>query len=186
MASPSRTSPVMRRLFGAIRPTAEPASTMAAGSTIPRSVGVSPPPHTAPACRQPSANPSTRLCARCPVGEPAGIARPRRAWRRTPAARRRSRGRSRWWPRYRCRSRDRSTGPSPPGRRRPRGSWCPAPPRRARDSGRRPRSGRRSRRAPPRARASRAPPARRAVVRAACWQARLNASSCSYRTPESS
>ena len=35
-------------------------------STIPRSVGVSPPPHTAPAARHPSANPRARSAAAVP------------------------------------------------------------------------------------------------------------------------
>ena len=37
---------------------------MASGSTIPPSVGVSPPPHTAPASRQPSAKPATSAFVR--------------------------------------------------------------------------------------------------------------------------
>ena len=54
----------MRRDFGSIFPTAEPASTIASALTIPRKVGVSPPPHTAPALRQPAAQPSTSACIR--------------------------------------------------------------------------------------------------------------------------
>lgn len=50
----------MRSDLGWILPMAEPARTMVCGSTMPRRVGVSPPPQTAPACLQPSAKPETR------------------------------------------------------------------------------------------------------------------------------
>ena len=55
---------VMRCDFGEIFPMAEPASTIVSGLTILLSVGVSPPPHTAPARWQPSAQPLTSACMR--------------------------------------------------------------------------------------------------------------------------
>ena len=64
MASPFLTSPVMRCAFGSILPMAEPARTMVSGLTMLFKVGVSPPPQTAPARWQPSAQPSTSACIR--------------------------------------------------------------------------------------------------------------------------
>ena len=46
---------------------------MAPGSTSPRSAGVSPPPQTAPAARQPSANPFDELLRPVLVGEPVRV-----------------------------------------------------------------------------------------------------------------
>ena len=56
----------MRFDLVAIRPRAEPARTIVPGSTMPRSVGVSPPPQTAPADRQAAANPRARSAAAVP------------------------------------------------------------------------------------------------------------------------
>ena len=67
IASPSVTSPVIRSDFGAIRPTAEPARTIASGSIRSRRAGVSPPPQVAPAARHaPMVARRTRVAAKDP------------------------------------------------------------------------------------------------------------------------
>ena len=74
MASPSRTSPTMRLDLGRMRPRAQPASTIVASFTIPRSVGVSPPPQTAPAARQPFGEARRQFLRPPRVGEPGRVA----------------------------------------------------------------------------------------------------------------
>ena len=75
IASPSRTSPTMRSglWVGCGRWPSRPGRSCS-GSTMPRSVGVSPPPQTASACRHPSANPSASSSDCAGLGEPLGIA----------------------------------------------------------------------------------------------------------------